>query len=204
MEIDTFETDINQHTGNSLITTLIFENQGGNIMTVKILKEKYWKNMRCVTTEQGKFVLFWGNNQAFSNFYEKEFDYEGRTLKYSEQAFMIEKAKLFEPAKIEAIANAKNPAEAKYLGRKIQNFDDKVWNEKRFDAMVKALKAKFQDTELKNILLATEGATLIEASPYDKIWGTGYHVKDNRNFEQPIGQNLLGKALMHVRNELKN
>lgn len=75
---------------------------------------------------------------------------------------MIEKAKLFEPAKIEAIANAKNPAEAKYLGRKIQNFDDNVWNEKRFDAMVKALKAKFQDTELKNILLATEGATLIK------------------------------------------
>lgn len=36
------------------------------------------------------------------------------------------------------------------------------------------------------------------------IWGTGYHVKDNRNFEQPIGQNLLGKALMQVRNELKN
>lgn len=79
-------------------------------------------------TEQGKFVLFW-EQSSILKLLRKEFDYEGRTLKYSEQAFMIEKAKLFEPAKIEVSLMLKSGG-SQHLGRKIQNFDDKVWNEK--------------------------------------------------------------------------
>jgi len=45
---------------------------------------------------------------------------------------------------------------------------------------------------------------LVEASPYDKIWGIGMSV-DNENIENPLtwkGLNLLGFALMEVRDEL--
>lgn len=69
--------------------------------------------------------------------------------------------------------------------------------------MVQVLEAKFEDPELKKILLATGDRIIVEASPYDCIWGVGLSEEDddlyNGNWN---GQNLLGKALMEVREKL--
>ena len=71
------------------------------------------------------------------------------------------------------------------------NLRDKV----RYGVMIKALQAKFtQHKDLKDILLSTGAKTLIEDAKNDKVWGVG---RDGK------GQNLLGKALMQVRDELK-
>ena len=53
-------------------------------------------------------------------------------------------------------------------------------------------------------LLKTGDIILAEASPYDKIYGIGLKPNDPR-VQDPTqwkGQNLLGKALMKVREEL--
>ena len=63
-----------------------------------------------------------------------------------------------------------------------------------------------QNARLKNYLLSTENKILIEASPYDQIWGIGLG-KESPDATQPEkwnGQNLLGFALMEVRDELRN
>jgi len=62
-----------------------------------------------------------------------------------------------------------------------------------------------QNLEFRNQLLETENRTLVEASPYDKIWGVGLEetndlILDEKNW---LGQNLLGKALMEVRELIK-
>lgn len=68
------------------------------------------------------------------------------------------------------------------------------WDNIRIDVMRKALLAKFSQHEsLKNLLLKTNNATIIEASPRDYFWGIG---KDNS------GQNWLGKLLMEIRAHL--
>ena len=57
---------------------------------------------------------------------------------------------------------------------------------------------------IKNILISTKDSILVEASPYDKIWGIGMS-SNNENIENPLlwrGLNLLGFALMEVRDEL--
>lgn len=57
---------------------------------------------------------------------------------------------------------------------------------------------------IKNILISTKDSILVEASPYDKIWGIGMSA-NNENIENPLlwrGLNLLGFALMEVRDEL--
>lgn len=48
--------------------------------------------------------------------------------------------------------------------------------------MVEVLKAKFQRADLRKILLATKDRILVEASPYDRIWGVGLAVEDTRTF----------------------
>lgn len=65
--------------------------------------------------------------------------------------------------------------------------------------------AKFsQNPDLKEFLLGTGDAVIVEASPYDKIWGIGLKANDERarNPETWRGENLLGFALMDVREEL--
>ncbi len=66
--------------------------------------------------------------------------------------------------------------------------------------------AKFlQNKELLDFLLSTGNKILVEASPYDTIWGVGME-EANPQINNPFlwkGQNLLGFALIEVRNELK-
>ena len=104
-----------------------------------------------------------------------------------------------------AIARATQPDKAKALGRAVQNYDDAVWSSVRYDKMVEVLRAKFKEPFMRDILLRTGDRIIVEASPYDRIWGVGLDVEDTRILDenQWRGQNLLGKALMEVRAELK-
>ena len=114
---------------------------------------------------------------------------------------MLEKALLFDKSRVSAIVNAKHPKEAKAQGRKVRNYNDQIWSEKRYDIMVNLLKEKFRSHEMRQILLNTGDKTLVEGSPFDKIWGVGIADNDDRILNEANwrGQNLLGKALEEVR-----
>ena len=158
-----------------------------------------------------KHVFFWG--EWPSNWYSTTFTatVNGQEYKFynSEQYFMFMKAITFGDTKMaEQIAKfGSNPRTAKALGRKVENYDDKVWNEKRFDIMLDANLLKFtQNEELKKTILSDEfeGKSFVEASPVDKLWGIGCDeasaLDDESNWN---GQNLLGKVLDETRKKLK-
>ena len=160
-------------------------------------------------------ILFWGHqskkNQisksCLSQWYPCKFKDETMEYNTAEQYMMIQKAKLFEDNEtLNEIIKAKTPQEYKKLGRKVKNYNNKIWNEKKFDIVVNGNMLKFsQNEELKNFLLSTNNKILAEASPYDKIWGIGIGEddKDAYNIDKWKGENLLGKALMKVREELR-
>lgn len=57
-----------------------------------------------------------------------------------------------------------------------------------------------QNENLKKLLLDTGERELVEASRFDRVWGIGYSAANALYVEkEEWGQNLLGKALMRVR-----
>ena len=119
---------------------------------------------------------------------------------------MASKAQVFgDAAARENILKSNNPGLAKKLGRMVEGFDESVWQQIRFECVVRANVLKFsQNAELKAFLLNTGCRVLVEASPVDSIWGIGL-AADDPTCEDPNlwkGENLLGFALMQVRKRL--
>lgn len=162
-----------------------------------------------------KYIFFWGHHQkdtitktCFSQWYECRFTVDGTEYHTAEQYMMAQKAKLFGDKEVlQKIMQADNPGEYKKLGREIRHFDDNVWDKHKYDIVVSGNMAKFsQNPELLSFLLKTGDRVLVEASPYDRIWGIGLPA-DAPDIENPFkwkGQNLLGFALMGVREKLSN
>ncbi len=68
-----------------------------------------------------------------------------------------------------------DPYKIKKYGRKVKNFDNKIWDKVKYDIMYQANILKYsQNEDLLKLLLSTEGNKLVEASPYDSIWGIGF------------------------------
>lgn len=159
-----------------------------------------------------KFLFFWGHSNTlkedvgkfcFSQWFELPFIIDGITYKTAEHWMMANKALLFNDSGIyQKIINAKSPGEAKELGRQVLGFDEQIWIANRYDIVVKGNVHKFnQHPPFADFLINTKDRILVEASPIDKIWGIGLS-KDAEQIDNPYfwnGQNLLGFALMEVR-----
>ena len=90
-------------------------------------------------------------------------------------------------------------------GKLVHNFKGHRWDECKEEIVYRANLAKFsQNYDIKSILLKTGNAILAEASPYDRIWGIGCSADDPKAMHPDLwkGENLLGHALMRVRDEL--
>lgn len=157
---------------------------------------------------QENIIYFWKPNQAngwLGNWFSSPFTVDGKNFVNSEHYFMWKKILMFQPELEDTILKMTNPKDMKYLGGKVKNYDDVIWGSARYGIMKAAVTEKFkQSPELKAQLLSTGNAILVEASPYDRIWGIGMNAQQARNSKDGfLGQNLLGKVLMEVRDELK-
>ncbi len=153
-------------------------------------------------------VYFWGAKKpygCFSQWFISPFTDGENKFNCCEQYMMFIKAILFQDfTTAQKILDEKIPKKQKELGRKVKNFNTTKWNEFKESIVFMGNYYKFnQNLDLKKILLSTS-SKIYEASPYDKIWGIGITKKQADNGIKHKGQNLLGIALMTVREELKN
>ena len=165
--------------------------------------------------DQPDWLMFWGHrpeprgqvdSSCLSQWYPAAFTVEGTAYPSAEHFMMCAKARVFQDADAEAsILNAASAAEAKRLGRQVRGFNEIDWSRHRQTAVFVGNVAKFhQNPQLGDFLAATGTRVLVEASPYDRIWGIGLRASDPRATDPDKwpGQNLLGFTLMQVRTHL--
>ena len=151
-----------------------------------------------------KYYFFWSG--AFSQWHPCQFTLDKKTFNCAEQYMMYCKALLFRDVEsADKILLANDPKIQKAMGREIKDYNDLVWIEERETVVYNGSYAKFtQNPKLLRKLQATAPALIAESSPVDNIWGIGMH-KDNPEINNPKnwqGQNLLGKILTQLRDDL--
>lgn len=141
---------------------------------------------------------------------------------------MYQKAVLFKDRAVatEILKTGNNPRKVKTLGRKVSNFSEATWVAKRDEIVRHGNVLKFTtavteegfcmgtsasttvklpplEGSLREMLLRTGDREIVEASPYDAIWGIGFTEANADENKAEWGKNLLGKALMEVRKKFR-
>ncbi len=152
-----------------------------------------------------KYVFFW--NGIYSQWHFSPFTVDGYDYVTAEQYMMHQKALFFGDEEVaRKIMAADRPDEQKALGRQVRDFSAERWARVCLGIVYKGNLAKFtQNEDLKKELMETGDRMIVEASPYDQIWGIGMG-ENERGIEDPKnwkGQNLLGWAIMMVRQHLR-
>lgn len=177
---------------------------------------KQWLQQEVTEGRKQEFCLFWGHQPSkdgsitkscLSQWWMEDFYTMVDSYLYMEQYMMAGKAQLFgDEERRKEILACSDPKQIKALGRKVRGFDQAVWDKFKYAIVLNGNWCKFsQNRELREFLLSTGDSVLVEASPYDRIWGIQLSA-DTPEAQNPFrwrGENLLGFALMEVRDELR-
>lgn len=130
---------------------------------------------------------------CFSNFSPHPIVLKGVTWPTSEHYFQAQK--FAGTPDEEEVRRAPSPMVAARMGRSRKRPLRKDWESVKDQVMHEAVRAKFtQHADLREILLGTGGATIVEHTENDAYWGDG---------DDGSGRNRLGETLMRVREELR-
>lgn len=151
------------------------------------------------------FEFFYGG--TFSQWKRCRFCENGIMFTSAEQYMMYHKAVLFDDLEIaKEILRTNHPSDIKKLGRLVKGFNQRIWDENKYRIVLNGNLLKFtQNPGLKVELLETGNRILVEASPYDDVWGIKLSEMDPRRYD-PLnwrGKNLLGFALTEVKEVLR-
>ena len=145
-------------------------------------------------------------NGYLSNWYPSKFTVNDVDCSSMEQYMMYKKAVCFgDKDMANKILATDDVAEIKAFGRLVANYNESYWNGVRQIVVFEGLTAKFsQNEDLKAKLKATDNSILAECAVKDRIWGIGLSMNnpDRLQIDKWKGQNLLGYALMTVRERL--
>jgi N-glycosidase YbiA len=130
----------------------------------------------------------------FSNFAAYPITLDGEVWPTAEHYFQAQKFE--DRAHRRRIRNAKSPMVAARLGRDRKQKLRRDWESVKVEVMRRAVRAKFQQhDDLRDLLLGTGEAKIVEHTENDAYWGDG---------GDGSGKNMLGQILMEVRSELRD
>lgn len=131
---------------------------------------------------------------CFSNFAPYPIELDGKTWPTSEHYFQAQK--FTDESYRESIRVECSPMNAAKMGRDRKRPIRPDWDAVKIDVMQAAVRAKFeQHAAIREILLSTGDGTIVEHTTNDRFWGDA---------GDGSGENMLGKILMKVREELRH
>jgi hypothetical protein len=119
-----------------------------------------------------------------------------------ETAYAIMHVKPLNPAFITQKDFTEFPREQKRLGRLVKPFNEDIWDNICRPLVFRGNTARYQQDSLFHAMLELTGQrTIVEASPYDPIWGIGMKRDDPLARDKATwkGKNYLGYVLTDVR-----
>ena len=141
-----------------------------------------------------KFYSVGDEYGEFSNFAPFPIRLKNRTWPTTEHYFQAQKFAGTDDAHAEAIRKAGSPMIAARMGRDRKKKLRRDWESVKVSVMREALLAKFeQHPQLRDLLLSTADAKLVEHTERDDYWGDG---------GDGSGRNMLGQLLMELRRTL--
>lgn len=119
-----------------------------------------------------RFTFLWRAPSPFSRWTRFRFAVREQDFTSAEQLMMHGKALLFgDVTSAQRILDTDSPAHQRALGRKVEHFDNALWQRERELLVYQGNHAGFtQNQAYLEALLATAGTELVEASPRDSIW----------------------------------
>ncbi|CAD72180.1 conserved hypothetical protein [Rhodopirellula baltica SH 1] len=146
-----------------------------------------------VMSDPIKFYSTGDEHGEFSNFAGYPIKIGKKVWPTSEHYFQA--MKFQEGSDQEEIRKANSPMQAARMGRDRKRKLRRDWESVKVNIMREAILAKFtQHEDLRELLLATGDAKIIEHTTNDDYWGDG---GDGR------GKNMLGRILMDTRTKLR-
>lgn len=146
-------------------------------------------------------IHFYRSNEkpygVFSNLFRSPVIFEGEEFPTAEHAYQAGKAR--KPEVRDWILSAPTPSLVAMSAHGLYTWDIAPdWSKTKFDRMKRVLHGKFsQNEDLKNLLLSTGSARLVESAKTDnsvnRLWGE----------VNGKGKNMLGILLMELREELR-
>lgn len=187
----------------------------GNLGIIAPHKVKYynrynisWLSDQIDNNVSLRYITFWRadkgvENNIFSQWYQgPPIIINGRQYVTAEQYMMSEKALLFKDLySYTKIMEQPDPEICKKLGKEVKGFEQALWDASFREIIFHGNLGKLQsDIEFVDALLQTGNAVLIEASPYDDIYGAGMRKKDLLN---PDGSLKVHPKHWHKKNSTK-
>ena len=140
-----------------------------------------------------RIYFYEGKYYFLSNFSSFRVHYAGVDYMTAEHAYQTAKFTVNEHAIVIRVMNARSAHDAKRIARENAMYVREDWHRAKLSIMERIIREKLaQHQYIKDRLIASENAELIEDSPTDSFWGRG-----------PVhcGQNHLGKIWMRLRDE---
>ena len=153
------------------------------------------------TDEYPLEIRFYRSNErpygVLSNLYRCKVVFEGREYETAEHAYQAGKAR--DNAVRDWILSAPSPSLVAMAAHGLYTWDIAPnWSKTKFNRMRGVVRAKFtQNPPLKQLLLSTGEARLIEAATVDNVVNRTWGEVNGK------GKNMLGCILMEVRDELR-
>ena len=140
---------------------------------------------------------FRGRYRFLSNFWPATVIFDDLTYPSVEHAYQA--AKTYDKLLRRMIQEAETAGEAKKIGRNLVKLRSD-WDFIRLEVMEYLLRQKFNDPELRKLLLSTANEELVEGNTWCDVYFGVCYCKDHNG----EGANVLGTLLMKIRTELRH